>query len=116
MLIKLLSAGAGVRHRGGGREKGEREGEEEWGLSREEFGQKVLQTAAKFNFRPPQVTNATAVALEQSSWEGPRGHSPAIVKRTCSWSFYTKRYRIIALFRYYRLLSFSGNSLKAKST
>ena len=58
-----------MRHRGGGREKGEREGEEEWGLSREEFGQKVLQTAAKFNFRPPQVTNATAVALEQSSWE-----------------------------------------------
>ena len=47
------------------------------GLSREEFGQKVLQTAAKFNFRHPQVTNASAFALEQSSWEGPRGHSPA---------------------------------------
>jgi hypothetical protein len=66
-----------VRHGGGRREKGEKEGEEEGGLSREEFGQKVLQTAAKFNFRGPQVTNASAVALEQSSWEGPRGHSPA---------------------------------------
>lgn len=115
-LNDFLSAGAGVRHGGGGREKEGREGEEEWGLNREEFGQKVLQTTAKFNFHPPQVTKATAVALEQSSCEGARGHSPATVRKTCSWSFYTKWYQIIVLFRYYKLLSFSGNSLKAKST